>query len=291
MDRCEERRDDAEWLRAQLDAAGTRIVPVWREQSLVRLSEPIGAVEIALDDLAAPPADDEVFFLGIDGDGRACFALAYAETDDVPALPATVDGEFAELRRVGATLDAHQAGLLAYARAVVYWHATHRFCGACGATTEVRRAGWQRVCTNVDCGRSHFPRTDPAVIVRVEHGDRVLLGRQAAWPEKWFSVLAGFVEPGESLEETVRREVFEEAGIRVRDVRYDSSQPWPFPASLMVGFSAVADNDDIRLATDELEDARWFTREEIRSGVAAGTLRLSPTRSISRHLLDIWLES
>jgi NAD+ diphosphatase len=126
--------------------------------------------------------------------------------------------------------------------------------------------------------------------MRVVHGERVLLGRQAAWPENWYSVLAGFVEPGESLEEAVRREVEEEAGIAVRDVRYDSSQPWPFPASLMVGFSAVAEDDSIVLASNELEDARWFSRQQIHDGVEAGTLRLSPKLSISRHLLDAWLD-
>ena len=156
--------------------------------------------------------------------------------------------------------------------------------------TDARRAGWLRVCMNPDCGRQHFPRTDPAVIMRVVHGDRVLLGRQAEWLENRYSVLAGFVEPGESLEDAVRREVEEETGVAVRDVRYDSSQPWPFPASLMVGFSAVAEGDRLRLESDELEDARWFTREEIHDGVAAGTLRLSPKFSISRHLLDVWLD-
>jgi NAD+ diphosphatase len=289
MDRCEERRQDTAWLAARLRDPGTRIVPVWRQQSLVRMTDAAHAVEIALQELLVPPADDDLFFLGVDADGHACFALAFPETD-VPSLPDTVDGEFAELKRVGAILDGHHAGLLAYARAIVYWHATHRFCGTCGARTEVRRAGWQRVCSNAECGRDHFPRTDPAVIVRVEHNDRVLLGRQAAWPAKWFSVLAGFVEPGESLEEAVRREVLEEAGVAVRDVRYDSSQPWPFPASIMIGFSAVTDDDTITLHDNELEEARWFTRAEIHAGVAAGTLRLSPTLSISRHLLDIWLE-
>ncbi len=145
------------------------------------------------------------------------------------------------------------------------------------------------MCTRPECGRQHFPRTDPAVIVRVVHNDRILLGRQLAWPAGWYSVLAGFVEPGESLEEAVRREVEEEAGVAVSDIRYDSSQPWPFPASLMVGFNAQAENDHIRLASDELEDARWFSREEIREEVAAGTLRLSPRVSISRHLLDVWM--
>lgn len=290
LDRSEERRADRDWLAARLTDTRTRIVPVWRQRSLVRMSDPVRAVEIEIGDLQSPPPADDLFFLGIDGDGRACFGLALPDEGDTSSDVEAMGGEFADLRHVGALLDAHDAGLLAYARAITHWHATHRFCGACGAATEVRRAGWLRVCTDPDCARQHFPRTDPAVIMRVVHGDRVLLGRQAAWPKKWYSVLAGFVEPGESLEEAVRREVEEEAGITVRDVCYDSSQPWPFPASLMVGFSAVAEEDDIRLTSDELEDAQWFTRREIHDGVAAGTLRLSPKRSISRHLLDAWLD-
>ena len=290
LDRSEERRADRDWLAARLADTRTRIVPVWRQRSLVRMSDPVRAVEIEIGDLQSPPPVDDLFFLGIDGDGRACFGLALPDEGDTSSDVEAMGGEFTDLRHVGALLDAHDAGLLAYARAIIHWHATHRFCGACGAATEVRRAGWLRVCTDPDCAREHFPRTDPAVIMRVVHGDRVLLGRQAAWPKKWYSVLAGFVEPGESLEEAVRREVEEEAGITVRDVCYDSSQPWPFPASLMVGFSAVAEEDDIRLSSHELEDAQWFTRQEIHDGVAAGTLRLSPKLSISRHLLDTWLD-
>ena len=291
LDRAEARRDDSDWLAASLANARTRIVPVWQQRSLVRMSDPVVGVEIALGDLGAPPTADDLFFQGLDGDGLACFVLALTDEGDVSADIATaVGGEFMDLRRVGALLDAQDAGLLAYARAVTHWHATHRFCGACGTATEMRRAGWLRVCENLECGRQHFPRTDPAVIMRVVHRDRVLLGRQAAWPENWYSVLAGFVEPGESLEEAVRREVEEEAGLTVGEVRYDSSQPWPFPASLMVGFSAVAEDDAIRLVSDELEDARWFSREEICDGVEDGTLRLSPKLSISRHLLDVWLD-
>ena len=291
LDRAEARRDDSDWLAASLANTLTRIVPVWQQHSLVRMGDPVVSIEIALGDLGTPPDADDLFFLGLDAEGLACFSLALTDAGDASAeVAATTGGEFMDLRRVGGLLDAQAAGLLAYARAVTHWHDTHRFCGACGTATSVRRAGWLRVCPNSDCGRQHFPRTDPAVIMCVTHGDRVLLGRQAAWPENWYSVLAGFVEPGESLEEAVRREVEEEAGIRVGEVRYDSSQPWPFPASLMVGFSAIAEDDAIELASDELEDARWFSRAEIRDRVGKGALRLSPKQSISRHLLDLWLE-
>ncbi len=186
-------------------------------------------------------------------------------------------------------MEAREAGLAAYARAMVHWHQTHRYCGACGASTDVEQAGYLRRCRAEGCGRQHFPRTDPAIIVRVTHGERVLLGRQATWPKRWFSVLAGFVEPGESLEDCVRREVLEETGVAVHDIVYNSSQPWPFPSSLMLGFSAVAAGDELKIQDDELEEARWFERNEILAGVADGELRLSPITSISRHLIDEWL--
>src|SRR5262249_4560440 len=153
--------------------------------------------------------------------------------------------------------------LLAYARGLMHWHARHGFCGVCGSRTESASAGHVRKCTNPDCGASHFPRTDPAVIMLVHDGDKALLGRQKVWPQGMYSTLAGFVEPGESLEETVRREVYEETGIAVGEVVYHSSQPWPFPASLMIGFHAEARSRTINRVDSELEDAGWFSRAEL----------------------------
>jgi NAD+ diphosphatase len=170
----------------------------------------------------------------------------------------------------------------------MWWHARHRFCGVCGAATESVEAGHVRRCTNPECKASHFPRTDPAVIMLVHDGDRALLGRQKVWAPGMYSTLAGFLEPGESLEETVAREVFEESGIRVGEVRYHSSQPWPFPASLMIGFHAAATSREIRLNQSELEDCAWFSRSELRDFQAQGK-NLPRQDSIARRLIEDWL--
>jgi NAD+ diphosphatase len=171
---------------------------------------------------------------------------------------------------------------------MTHWHATHKYCGSCGAPTESREGGHLRVCTDPDCARAHFPRTDPAVIMLVAKDDRCLLGRKAEWPPGRYSTLAGFVEPGESLEDAVRREVMEETGVVVSDVEYHSSQPWPFPASLMLGFFCRAETEVVQRNDKELEDARWFTREELRNG--NGGMGIAPRPiSIARRLIDDWL--
>jgi NAD+ diphosphatase len=178
------------------------------------------------------------------------------------------------------------ASLLAYARALSLWKARHRFCGVCGAPNLPMRAGHVMRCSRDECASETFPRLDPAIIVLVSDasGERALLGRQASWPAGRYSTIAGFVEPGESLEDAVAREVDEETGVHVTDVRYESSQPWPFPSSLMLGFRAVARTREITLRDGELEDARWFTRADI----AAGHPALPPAGSISARLIDGW---
>ena len=190
---------------------------------------------------------------------------------------------FAELRPLASELEPADAGLMAYARALHLWHGAHRFCGRCGAPTASERAGHMRRCTA--CGRQSFPRLDPAIIVLVHDGERALLGRQASWQPNRYSTIAGFVEPGESLEDAVRREVHEETGVAAHSIAYHSSQPWPFPASLMLGFVARAEHAPPQLHDGELEDARWFTREQIR----AGAIHLPPREAISRALIDHWL--
>lgn len=228
---------------------------------------------------------DERVFLGLEGD-RAWFA-ASVEQDRDPAIPK--GARWVDLRREGPRMEARDAGLLAYARAMLHWHRNHRHCGRCGRPTEVRDGGFIRHCSNEACRWEQFPRTDPAIIVRVTAGDRILLGRQRSWPAAWYSVLAGFVEPGESLEDAVRREVAEEAGIALRSVSYFDSQPWPFPASLMVGFVAEARTTSLEFTDDELEDARWLTRGQIVAERESGDLRLPPRSSIARRLVDDWL--
>jgi NAD+ diphosphatase len=179
------------------------------------------------------------------------------------------------------------------ARSLVDWHARHRFCARCGSPTNLVKGGWQRHCDN--CGADHFPRTDPVTIMLVEHEDKLLLGRQPRFPPRMYSALAGFVEPGETIEEAVAREIHEEAGVRVRDVRYIASQPWPFPSQLMIGCTSVADDPELTIDTTELEDARWFTRAELMEARAAGEhgtelLYFPRPFAIAHHLVCWWLD-
>jgi len=182
-----------------------------------------------------------------------------------------------------------EGALLAYARGLTYWHDRHKFCGTCGAPTEIKAAGHQRQCTNPDCSAVQFPRTDPAVIMRITHGDRILMARQAIWAQGMHSVLAGFVEPGESLEDAVAREVYEEVGLKLTRIKYFSSQPWPFPSSLMLGFSAEATSDQFTVDENELESARWMTRPELLNSPEDATFKLPRKDSISRRLIEDWL--
>ena len=193
----------------------------------------------------------------------------------------------ASLRMLGPNLGPDDASLGVHAVGISRWHQTHRFCAACGAPSVAADAGHIRVCTA--CGAHHFPRTDPAVIMLItDDQDRALLGRQPVWPEGRFSTLAGFVEPGEALDDAVRREVMEEVGVEVGDVRYAGSQPWPFPSSLMLGFFGTATSSQINVDHDEIAEARWFTREEVTEMTASADLLLPPNVSISRALIQTW---
>ncbi len=197
------------------------------------------------------------------------------------------DLEFQDLRQAAAIVEPEDGALLAYARAMMTWHQRHRFCGACGAPTESQQAGHLRRCTRAECAAEIFPRTDPAVIMLVCDGDWCLLGRQARWPPGVYSALAGFVEPGESLEDAVAREVMEEAGVAIEGCEYHSSQPWPFPSSIMLGFWATARRGEVHVDGSELEEARWLHRDQ----VLAQEVRLPPKLSIARRLIDDWLRS
>jgi NAD+ diphosphatase len=228
-------------------------------------------------------APGEAVFLGMRGD-EAWFALRFS--DEVADAQAS---RRVDLRAAAAHWSPFESTVFAQARAVLHWRQRYRFCGACGGILRFERGGWQGHCAS--CGLEHYPRTDPAVIVAVTDGDRLLLGRQASWPARRYSTLAGFVEPGETLEQAVAREVMEESGVRVRTCRYLGSQPWPFPSSLMLGFIAAAEPDPPQ-ANEELEDARWFGREEVgaaqRGETADAGLLVSPSISISRWLIECW---
>jgi len=281
VDRLSVDRRDAAAVAAALADPAARVVPVWRSRNLVsQAGTPHALLLPAVE--CRPDSTDEAILLGRFR-GAATFAVEWA--GETP--PATPEGEFVDLRRAGGMLGTDEAGLLAYARAMVSWRRNHRFCGRCGAPTRAEQAGHVRVCAAPGCAVQSFPRLDPAVIVLVTDGDRALLGRQAAWPPGRYSTIAGFVEPGESLEDAVRREVLEETGVRVGTLDYHSSQPWPFPASLMLGFIANADSEEINLGDDELEDVRWFSREQI----AAGTPALPPPQSVSFRLIEDWYDA
>lgn len=292
LDRAAHRRRDAAWLDEARRGATARVVPVWRTRSFVGGSaeEPHG-VFLPAGDGWGP----ELMFLGllpgVAGQEQPIFAADLSVLEDPLALPELAGlGRFDDLRMLGAILPAGEAALLAYARGVVWWNARHRFCGVCGAPAIGEDAGHARVCTGEGCGTRHFPRTDPAVIMLVhDGGDQVLLGRQASWAPGVHSVLAGFVEPGESLEEAVAREVFEEAGVRVADVRYRHSQPWPFPSSVMLGFTARALSGALSVDTEELESAQWVSRGRLRARDPDDPLRLPNRASIARRLIEEWV--
>ncbi len=274
------RKDEALW-RTALEDPNTLFVPVWRNQSLVRnVGESLQALLVSDVRRFMPVEAEEVVLLG-EFHRHTCFAVAFT-TPELPGFEEAVEAH--DLRGIAGELPTEEAGLLAYARAMLHWRDRHRFCGRCGTPTRAMQGGHVRQCTNPVCGEQVFPRIDPAIIVLITDGERVLLGRQASWPAGRYSTIAGFVEPGESLEDAVIREVAEETGVDVDFVDYHSSQPWPFPSSLMLGFTARASSVEITLADAELEDARWLTREQI----AAGNVALPITHSISFRLIEDW---
>ncbi|MBT8098953.1 MAG: NAD(+) diphosphatase [Gammaproteobacteria bacterium] len=281
VDRFGERRKDSDWLAGALNDPNACYIPVWGDQCLVG-GDPLQAVLLNQQQLDQEIDHLDLIFLGLFRD-RPAFAFAMDAQTDPPYREL---GEFHDLRYLGTVLAPDEANLAAHARALVLWHASQVFCGICGSSARPSASGNSRVCVNADCGREIFPRVDPAIIVLVSDGERCLLGRQRSWPEGRYSTIAGFVEPGESLEDSVRREVYEETNVRVGSVRYHSSQPWPFPSSLMLGFVAEATSTDIVLNDHELEDAQWFTRKQLRSGFPKLPYRIS----ISRRLVDHWID-
>lgn len=285
VDRSGEKRKDDDWLRDALLKPQSRFLPVWGDHCLVG-GDPLHLELLTREQLGNYFVEDQLIFLGLFRNHPA-FAVAI-EPRGTPPYAAL--GEFQDLRYLGTVLAADEANLAAHARGLVLWHGSQQFCGQCGSSARPYAGGNSRRCVNAECGREIFPRVDPAIIVLVSDGERCLLGRQASWPEGRYSTVAGFVEPGESLEDAVRREVYEETNIRVANVQYHSSQPWPFPSSLMLGFVAEAvspDPGEIVLNDGELEDARWFTRKELTSGFPKLPFRIS----IARRLVDGWLDA
>ena len=281
LDRRVEAREDPEWVAAAWDDGATRYLLGRGTTHLLTGDPPRLALLTRDEPLVRSAAATSLTLLGWFG-GARCVLISLPANAPLEPPAGT---RFEELRPLSALLPAEEAGLLAYARALAVWRTRAHHCGVCGAPTAPIRAGHCLVCTNAGCAEEFFPRIDPAIIVLVSDGERALLGRQAGWPPRRYSTIAGFVEPGESLEDAVAREVEEETGVRVTSVRYDSSQPWPFPSSLMLGFQARAAAGSAVRLSGELEDARWFTREQLTSGEALAP----PSHSISWRLISGWL--
>ncbi len=304
LDRAGEIRGNAAVVRFARGASDSRAVVFWRGKPLIRPERPAGLVRLPMDHPVLDLAVEEPILLGRE-DGAARFAVdisTWAPDDlDPTQLGAFLDPSeqwhpaldsdmvFAELRRTMTWLTPRDAELAATGKAILSWHASHGFCAACGAATEIGQAGWTRKCPA--CKASHFPRTDPVVIMLITRGNSVLMGRSPGWPRGMYSLLAGFVEPGETLEAAVRREVFEEAGVQVGAVSYLASQPWPFPASLMFGCQGEALSDEITIDPVEIEDAVWVTREDMMQVFAGEHPHILPARkgAIAHFLLENWL--
>jgi NAD+ diphosphatase len=290
LDRLVDRRDDAEWLAHTGQSSAAHYVPIWRGRNLIsRAGDEQVAEYLRHEDLRllAPLAQTApATLLGTDRK-RIYFALTIDDDERERVLEQRRQAAFVDLRLASLDMDAKHAGVLAYAKALLYWQYRHAFCGLCGSVNTLGSAGHKMVCSNPDCARESFPRIDPAIIVLVTHDDACLLGRNHSWPEKRFSALAGFVEPGESLEDAVAREVHEEVEVELESLRYVSSQPWPFPASAMCGFYAAAGCRDFQPSA-EIDEARWVTAKELRQAVADDDIRLPPPVSIAFRLIADW---
>lgn len=304
LDRAGELRANPEALRAAAADPTARAIVFWRGKPLISAERPAGLIRLPMDHAALKDAARVPILLGRE-EGGPTFAVDLSgwspENLDESSLGGFLDPSeqrhpalpdwmvFAELRRVMTWLSPRDAELAAAGRAVFCWHDIHGFCAKCGSVSDITHGGWQRTCNA--CGASHFPRTDPVVIMLITHGNSVLVGRSPGWPEGMYSLLAGFVEPGETLEAAVRREVFEEAGVRVGEVGYLASQPWPFPASLMFGCWGHATSNEITIDPVEIEDARWVTREEMMTVSQGHHPEIMPARkgAIAHFLIERWL--
>ena len=295
LDRAGNMRRDSAWLAAKLRDERSRFLP------LVKLQVPAapdampsldwrGAGEITALIEAGSIGDKRPILLGIE-DGICHFAI---DASNLAEGDRKGWGRLANPLALAPLLPDHEAGLLAQARALVDWHAHHGFCSVCGNPTKPEEAGYSRRCLRDTCLTQHFPRTDPVVIMAIEHGERCLLGRSKMIPQGIYTCLAGFMEPGETIEDAVRREIMEEAGVKVGRVRYHASQPWPFPGSLMIGCIGEAIDDRIMIDAHEIEEARWFSRDEVaqmlRRSTTEETPRLPPAMALAYHLAAAWVE-
>jgi len=298
LDRGFEFHDDKDCIQKLLKSEETLIVPVWRTLNLfskigVKEGKPLPAYLPVDEASSLVSISDHQVFLGrqeLEGKTPAYLAIDISELEKEDAENRLAEwGSLKDLRNISPLIDGVDGSILAYARAMIYWHSRNQFCGVCGNRTKPSKCGHQRDCVKNECDSSHFPRTDSAVIVLVYDHDRALLGRQHFWPEGMYSLLAGYVEPGETIEHAVAREVFEESGIIVKNIKYLHSQPWPFPSSLMLGFTAEAVTEKIHYNDNEIEDVQWFTRDMMLDFKSQGKF-LPRELSISRRLINDWLK-
>ena len=292
LDRAGEKRGAADWLSAQRQHERTRVLPLWKLQPLILGPESdasgLGLIDGALaSGLGAPDAVE--VFLGLDGE-TAYFARDISSLAEPLSAALASLGHFRDARSAAAFLPPGEVAILGQAKALIDWHNRNGFCARCGSATAMADAGYRRVCSSCKC--EHFPRTDPAVIMLVTEGDQCLLARNKRFAGGHYSTLAGFIEPGESIEEAVRREVFEEVGIEVGDVAYFASQPWPFPASLMIGCFGSAKTREIAVDGEEIVVAHWFDRETVKKLLAGKSDEIGLPRrdAIAHHLIRAWAE-
>ncbi len=304
LDRAAHLRGDTDAIAKLRSNPAARAIPLWQGKPLIVGQDRGEAGWLPLETEIFSKYPSQAIFLGLhDGAARFTHDVSVWEPEEVadtldtfldpseqhyPDFPA--DHLFLELRSIMTNLSARDAELIASAKAVMNWHSSHKFCAKCGQPSEMTMSGWQRDCAA--CGAHHFPRTDPVVIMLITHGNSCLMGRSPGWPEGMYSCLAGFIEPGETIEAAVRRETFEEAGIEVGEVEYLSSQPWPFPASLMLGCRGYATSTEISIDPSEIEDAIWVTREEMLETFAGNNPKMKPARNgaIAHFLLINWLQ-
>lgn len=294
FDRAANFRSDAKWLTEKMEDSSSRYVPLHDLKALIDLNDGPGIDWRGFGDVKEYiDAGATLIFLGI-ADFASHFAIDVTSIGN-PKQPPNGDwGKFIDVRSISAQLRPGDAGALAQARSMIAWHNNHGFCAVCGEKTKPQEAGYSRKCISDECKSSHFPRTDPVAIMMVTKGDSCLMGTGHHFPKQQYSCLAGFIEPGETIEQGVRREVFEESGIKTGKVTYHSSQPWPYPSSLMIGCFAEALSDEITIDPKELADARWFTRDEIKLMIErAGSMetpRVSPSLAIAHQLAKAWID-
>ncbi len=295
FDRASHLRGDTNWLAEQQQKSDSRWLPMHRLKALINLGEGVEICWRPYEEVKSFVENGAtVIFLGI-LDGVSHFAVDTSELENPKAPPFDSWGKFIDVRSISAQLNSHEAGALAQARSMIAWHNNHMFCSVCGHPSKLQEAGYSRKCSSEDCNGLHFPRTDPVAIMMVIKDDKCLLGYGPHFPKEQYSALAGFIEPGETIEQGVRREIFEETGVEVGGVTYHSSQPWPYPSSLMIGCFAEALSEEITLDPKELAHAGWFTKNEVREMLAKSltreTPRMSPPLAIAHQLAKSWVET